>query len=313
MNILLTGASSFTGHWFARLLAMRGHSVFATFQGSEESYEGLRRRRNDALPRQVVRVWDSPMHSDSLLKLVGEVDHWDLLCLHGAYVTGYRNADFDYAHALRSNTEGLQSLVEAMARSGLKRIIATGSVFEANEGCGEVPLRAFSPYGLSKSLTWQAQVYLAQMMGLQLGKFVIPNPFGPFEEPRFTSYLMKTWHAGKVAEVRTPLYIRDNIHISCLAVHYAKFAEGLAAIPGVSRCGPIGYIESQGAFTLRFAAAMRSRFGMECGVSLGEQKEFAEPLMRVNTQSIGLTDEEWREAQAWDELASYYRHELDPS
>jgi hypothetical protein len=52
---------------------------------------------------------------------------------------------------------------------------------------------------------------------------------------------------------------------------------------------------------------------MECGVSLGEQKEFAEPLMRVNTQSIGLTDEEWREAQAWDELASYYRHELDPS
>ena len=312
MNILLTGASSFTGYWFARVLATRGHTVFATFQGSRDSYEGLGKRRIAELPGQVVRAWNSPIQSDTLLNLVKEVGHWDLLCLHGAYVSGYKSKDFDYVYALKNNTEGMPRLMEMMASCGLKRVIATGSVFEANEGCGEEPLRAFSPYGLSKSLTWQAQAYWAQNLGLRLGKFVIPNPFGPFEEPRFTSYLLKTWHGGNVAEVRTPLYIRDNIHVSGLALHYAKFAENLEDGPGISRCCPIGYIESQGAFTLRIAEAMRSRLGLECAVTLGEQKQFTEPLMRVNTQAIGLAREEWHEDSAWDELASYYQNELGP-
>jgi hypothetical protein len=40
---------------------------------------------------------------------------------------------------------------------------------------------------------------------------------------------------------------------------------------------------------------------------LGEQKEFSEPFMRVNTQMIDLPEGQWCEAQAWDELAAYYR------
>jgi hypothetical protein len=28
--------------------------------------------------------------------------------------------------------------------------------------------------------------------GFTFQKFVVPNPFGPYEEPRFTAYLMKT-------------------------------------------------------------------------------------------------------------------------
>jgi hypothetical protein len=42
---------------------------------------------------------------------------------------------------------------------------------------------------------------------------VISNPFGPFEEPRFCAYLMKTWRAGEIAEVRTPAYLRDNMKV----------------------------------------------------------------------------------------------------
>ena len=40
---------------------------------------------------------------------------------------------------------------------------------------------------------------------------MIPNPFGPYEEPRFMAYLMKTWLKGEVARVQTPRYVRDNI------------------------------------------------------------------------------------------------------
>lgn len=305
MKIVLTGASSFTGFWFAKTLAGRGHQVFATFQGSRASYDVARRRRIDNLPAGVECLWETSAQSQKLLDLISAHDGWDLLCMHAAYVTNYRSPDFDYVHAVKNNTEGLGALLEAMAGRGLRRVIATGSVFEAEEGAGEEPRRAFSPYGLSKTLTWKVQQYRAAIQGVALGKFLVPNPFGPFEEPRFTAYLMKTWYAGKAAEVRTPDYIRDNIHVSRLAAHYADFAE-----KGGDKCAPMGYIESQGAFTLRFAAEMRQRLGLGCDVALGRQTDFSEPLMRVNTQLLPLAASEWSESAAWDELASYYQAEF---
>jgi UDP-glucose 4-epimerase len=313
MKILLTGASSFTGFWFARVLAERGHTVYATFQGSRDSYDAPRRRRIDALPESVKCLWETSLGSERLLDAVTSEDGWDLVCLHGAYVTGYRNPDFDVVGALRNNTEGLQILLEKLAAKGLGNVLATGSVFEAEEGAGEEPLRAFSPYGLSKTLTWKVEQYLAQVLNLRLGKFLIPNPFGPYEEPRFTAYLIKTWYAGKTAEVRTPLYVRDNIHITNLAVHYARYAESLVAGQARLKCGPMGYVESQGSFTLRFAEEMRKRLEIPCEVILGQQTEFSEPLMRVNTQAETLPQSEWNEAAAWDELAAYYKTEFAPA
>ena len=312
MKILLTGASSFTGFWFAKTLAGRGHRVYATFQGCEESYEAARRRRIDALPPQVERLWETPAQSSRLLDFAAAEDGWDLLCLHAAYVTNYRSPDFDVVQAVRNNTEGLAALLENMAARGLRRVVATGTFFEADEGAGEEPLRAFSPYGLSKALTWKVEQYRAQMAGLRLDKFVIPHPFGPFEEPRFTAYLMKTWYAGKTAEVRTPAYVRDNIHVSRLAVHYANFAEQAGAGRSSAKCAPMGYVESQGDFTLRFAAEMRKRLGLACDVTLGQQTDFSEPLVRVNTQALPLPPEQWSETSAWDELASWYQAEFAP-
>jgi hypothetical protein len=42
------------------------------------------------------------------------------------------------------------------------KIVLTGSVFEADEGLGESPLRAFSPYGLSKTVTGQIFPFLVR-------------------------------------------------------------------------------------------------------------------------------------------------------
>lgn len=311
MRILFTGASSFTGYWFAKTLAERGHEVHATFQGAADSYESARRRRIDALPASVERLWETPSQSARLLDAVAGADLWDVLCLHAAYVTNYRSPDFDVIQAVKNNTDGLPALLERMASRGLRRVIATGSVFEADEGAGEEPRRAFSPYGLSKTLTWKVQQFRTQMLGLELGKFLIPNPFGPYEEPRFTAFLMKTWYAGKPAEVRTPVYLRDNIHVSKMGLHYAQFVEK-DHVAG-TRCAPMGYVESQGAFTLRFAAEMRKRLGLTCDLVLGQQTDFSEPLARVNTQSLPLKEEEWSESEAWDELAAWYQSEFGPA
>jgi nucleoside-diphosphate-sugar epimerase len=185
-------------------------------------------------------------------------------------------------------------------------VLLTGSVFEGGEGAGSEGLPDFSPYGLSKALTAQAFRYYCARAGMGLGKFVIPNPFGPFEEPRFTAYLVKNWFSGQTPGCATPLYVRDNIHVSLLARAYAQFAAELGPSGFVKR-SPSGYVESQGAFALRFAAELRRRLDLPCPVELKQQIDFAEPRVRINTDVPDAAALGFSEEAAWDELAEYYR------
>jgi hypothetical protein len=68
-----------------------------------------------------------------------------------------------------------------------------------------------------------------------------------------------------------------------------------------------GYVETQGAFSERFAAAMRLRLNMECKVALATQTDYSEPLMRVNFDSGARYPSGWDKAVAWDQAAKGYR------
>ena len=304
MRILLTGASSFTGAWFARELAQAGHQVTATFTAGPEAYDGLRRERIERFTGACLPVWNAPFGSPAFLELCGQ--GFDVLCHHGAYVTNYRSDDFDYLAALAANTRGLDTVLGRLGGGGLGRVVLTGSVFEADKGAGNSPMRAFSPYGLSKTLTASVFRFHCERAGIPLGKFVIPNPFGPYEEPRFTSYLMRTWAKGDIASVRTPAYVRDNIHVPLLAKLYAGFVAGHGEV-----LRPCGYVETQGCFAGRFAAAVKERLGLECGLDLAVQTEFPEPLVRINTDIPDTAGLDWDEVRAWDDIAAYYRRLLD--
>lgn len=306
MKILLTGASSFTGTWFVRALAAAGHQVTATFRQPAEGYQDALRRRRVALAAASCRpVYGAAFGDERFLALVAE-GGWDLLAHHAADVTNYRSPDFDAVAALAANTRALPAVLSGLVAGGCRRVLLTGSVFEEGEGAGSQGLPSFSPYGLSKALTAQVFRYHAARAGLGLGKFVIPNPFGPWEEPRYTAYLMKTWLAGGLASCQSPSYVRDNIHVSLLARAYARFAEGLPA-EGFARLNPSGYAESQGAFTLRLAEAMRPRLGLPCQVELKRQVDFPEPRVRINTDPPDAEALGFDEAAAWDELAAWYR------
>jgi len=190
---------------------------------------------------------------------------------------------------------------------GLAGVVLTGSVFEQDEGAGDAPLRAFSPYGLSKGLTWQYYRFLSETLHFNLGKFVIANPIGPFEEPRFCNYLIRSWYKGDVPAVRTPLYVRDNIHVDLLAKAYATFAESVPSHQGITKLHPSCYVESQGAFAQRFAAEMSSRLGVACPVTLLQQEDFTEPMVRINTDRIDGAEFGWSETSAWDAEAEFYK------
>jgi UDP-glucose 4-epimerase len=304
MKILFTGGSSFTGYWFAKQLALAGHQVSVVFRRQPSEYsDDPRRQRALALADVCRPICGVSFGDDQFLKLIKE-SNWDLLCHHAAEAANYRSPDFNVTAAVESNTRRLPLVLDLLNDAGCSNIVLTGSVFENDEGAGSRNLVAFSPYGLSKGFTWQIFRYHAQSRRLRLGKFTIPNPFGPYEEPRFTHYLFKCWFAQSKAVVNTPSYVRDNIHVSLLAKAYVDYVEQLPG--GISRLNPSGHVGSQGSFAHHLAREMRRRLGLKCEIELKEQTDFSEPLVRINTEPVDAARLAWSESAAWDELAEYY-------
>lgn len=311
MRVLFTGGSSFTGYAFIKALSAAGHEVHATFTASAvDRYEGIRRERVRQLMDCCNPVWECRFGQEKFVDLINGGSGWDVFCHHAANAIDYKSLDFDVGRALSENTLNIRQVLEALEDRGCGKVVLTGSVFEQNEGVGEQPLRAFSPYGLSKTLTADVFRYWCAHYGLSLGKFVIPNPFGPYEEPRFTTYLARTWLEGGKAVVKTPSYVRDNIHVSLLALAYRDFVSNLPIGCGFVNINPSGYIETQGAFAQRFALAMGRFLQVPCELDFEVQSVFQEPKVRVNYDLIDTRGMAWSEGAAWEELAAYYGRSL---
>jgi nucleoside-diphosphate-sugar epimerase len=309
VRILFTGASSFTGSWFVRELAARGHEVVATMTQRSEDYEGLRGERVRRIEQSAHVRYGCSFGSPKMDALIGS-GAWDVLCHHGARVGDYQSPDFDVLAAVGANTRNLPSVLARLVERGCRCVILTGSFFERGEGAGLDDRPALSPYGLSKAVTADLVRFYANRAGTSLGKFVIPNPFGPWEEPRFTSYLAHSWLAGEIPTVSAPAYVRDNIHVSLLTLAYVAFVESLPDDGRLHRVNPSGYRETQGAFARRMARELEPRLGIACPVELAEQVEFSEPRVRVNTDDLDREALGWSEKVAWDELADWYQKAL---
>jgi nucleoside-diphosphate-sugar epimerase len=305
MKILFTGASSFTGFWFVKELHAAGHEIVATFTGTQDSYQGIKRQRLEMLSELCQPEFSCAFGSEAFLALIAEHKDFAVLCHHGAQVSNYKSFNFPVVSAVAENTFNILAVLEALLQYGARSLVLTASVFEPREGLGHNS-GAVSPYGLSKGLSSEIFRYYTEALRFPLGTFVIPNPFGPLEEPRFVSYLMSQWFTEQVACVNTPHYIRDNIHVSLLAKAYAHFVARCAHDPRNQRFNPSGYIMSQGAFTLKLAEEMRPRLNKACEVKIAPQGKHPEPAIRINSDPVAQLFPEWQEEAAFDALATYY-------
>lgn len=307
LKVFFTGASSFSGYWFCHRLLESGHQVTATFtRGGPGEYEGTDRERVERLLPHITPVWGAPSGSDAMLEALAG-GPFGLLCLHAATVGDYKSENFDVLEALRLNTCRIDEVLHTAKQGGVQALVTTGSYFEADTGAAPEPRQAFSPYALSKTMTWQAYRFMAGRANLPLGKFIISNPFGPLEKGGFTSYLARTWLRGEVAECRTPDYLRDNIPVDLMAIAYADFCERMFRDKSpVAICDPSGYVGSQGEFARLFAGKLQSRWGVPCEVRLAKQEDFNEPLERANTTNVLSAFSDWSELASWDQLADYY-------
>ena len=298
MKILFTGASSHTGYWFVKELVGGGHNVTITLRKKSEEYEGIRKKRVQELVEIATPLYDSSFGDTKFLEVIKGTS-WDLFCHHASVVTNYRSYDFDAIEALEQNVNNLSVVLDSLKEVGCVHVLLSGSVSEQDEGIGTLPLDAFTPYHLSKGLTWDFFKFYVTTKSMSLGKFVIPNPFGPMEDPKFTTYIIQSWY-------KTPTYVRDNIHVTLLAKAYKDFAESLVKMTGVIKTNPSQYKSKQGDFAKRFADEMKSRFGMSCELNFANQTEFLEPLERVNITELDTKKLNWNEKKAWDDIAKFY-------
>jgi UDP-glucose 4-epimerase len=315
MRILFTGASSFTGERMAAELARDGHQVTAVFtRAGEADYDGVRRQRINRLLPAVNPAWQTRFGDDAFLRLCRDQGPWDLLCHHAADVTDYKSASFDWQRALAANTHRLAESLSAFKQGGGRAVVLTGTYFEADEGIGAEPREAFSPYGLSKTLTWQAFRFECGRSDLRLGKYVLPNPIGPGEEPRFVAYLVNCWKRGESGVVQTPDYVRDNLPVPLLATDYRDFVEavGRATAGPFLRRNPSGWVEPVGTFALRVATNFAARSSWNCRVECLAGKPHPEPKVRHNVESCLSGWSKPEEDAFWSAWVESYTRPVTP-
>ncbi len=309
MKILFTGASSFTGFWMASALCDAGHEVTAIYtKGQPADYADLRRRRVDLLGAKVQPVFGLAFGEEKFLEVIRTRGPFEVICHHGSATGDYKSPAYDYRQALERDTRGISAVLDTALAVGLRAFVHTGTYFEADEGTGSMPHRAFSPYALSKTLSWQTVRFQCEVRGIRVGKFVLPNPVGLWDEPRLVGYLLRSWARRETAIIQTPGYVRDNAPVELLAKTYAGFVQAL--VTGTSlqlKANPSGWAEPVADFATRLQGKIRGFSGLECAVDFARQTDFPEPLARANTESVLANWPAQAEQEFWQSLWAQYR------
>lgn len=306
MKILFTGASSFTGYWFVKELYEAGHEVHTIFtQKDINSYKGLRKERVKLVSSCSTPVFDVRFGDKKFLNLLANKS-FDVLCHHAAFVKDYKSDHFNLLNAVNQNNNNILEIFHILKDQSTS-VILTGSYFEKNEGTF-TKNQEMSPYSLSKTITYQIFKKYAEIFKVNLGKFVISNPFGPYEDFRFTSYLFSTWKKNEIVLINTPNYIRDNIHVSLLAKAYSNFVEKLIRNTVlILKTSPSGYVESQKSFAERVAREVNKRTGLICRIKANKDHVMNEPFILSNTEHLDTNSLSWDEEDAWDNLVMFFQ------
>ena len=274
-----------------------------------EAYSGVRAERVRGLAQGAEIVPDCPFGSAGLSRPRRGARLRRRFAITPPRSRNYRSPDFDVAAALAANTLNFRETLTRMGERGLRAVVATGSVFEPDEGAGPAPRRAFSPYGLAKGLTFETLRYWGEVLGTPVSKFVIANPFGPFEEPRFVAQAVDVLGQGGTRRGQDAELSARQHPCRSAGAGLRGFRRAGGRRQGLrSVFGPCGYMETQGAFAERLSRELGPRLGFDAGVDCRVQTDFNEPTARINTDIIDAAALGWREDGAWDALAGYYRH-----
>ena len=302
-SVLLTGVSSFTGFWFAQKLYEEGFKVVCPLPRKGTEYDDLKLNRLELLNSQVSLIYECPYGSAKFLNLCE--DHYDVLCLHGAYVLDYSSDRFPLTHALSENLNSSEKVLETLFSKGCRRVIWTSSVFEdaVNLNDTQFSKPGWYRYALSKYLSYAAISELCRGYGLEFSRLVITNPFGPFEDKKLSYHLINSFlNKEKEFTIKTPHYVRDMIHVQNLAEIYSKIIISKECIPEIRPCE---YSGSMISFAKLYQEEVSKRLAINLTIN-SQNMEFDEPYSLTNDQHVTTILNQDLSDQYWDELCQYY-------
>ncbi len=294
MRILMTGPSSFTGMYFVEALAKAGHEVVVTCARPVECYEGVRQSRMQRVQRVAEVHPEIKFGDDRFLQLLDD-EGFDVYCHHGAWTEQYRSFEYDIHRAFANNTRSIGEVCRRLKSNGCRKVLVSGSIFAEAEP-------VFSPYGLVKRMTTETVQLYGVEAGLQVSNVVIPNPFGPLDNPKLLRYLVEQWSQDTVPIIHTPDYVRDNIPVTLLAAGVADWIEQCPNEAGRSTFAPSGYVSTMRDFVERVATVFRKRLGWRCAVQYAQQTDFSQPMSLVNATSMVEQFSNWDELAFWESM-----------
>jgi UDP-glucose 4-epimerase len=293
MRVLLTGVTSFTGCHIGRALTDAGHNVCVTLTAAEESYKGhVLKEQRLAHSRCTKLVYGAPFGSDAFVSAIKNFQP-DVFINHGADIEGYRKPDFDVARSVAASTKNLEGVMRTLKEAGCRRVLHSGSVFEAIDG-----LPPLSPYGASKTQVFNDLQAACRRESLALSKISIPNPIGPYENPdRLNPIFAKLWREGKRPRITTPALVWDYLPAPWLAKVYV---EELAQTAPFTHRRPSGYCQRVDAFIANFVAWAR-RLGTQLPLDydITPNEDAAAP--RLNTEARPELKDPRQEEIFWSE------------
>lgn len=302
-SVLLTGVSSFTGFWFAQKLYEEGFKVVCPLPRKENDYNDLKLQRLELLNRHVNLIYECPYGSAKFLSLCE--DHYDVLCLHGAYVLDYSSDRFPLTHALSENLKSSEKVLENLFSKGCRRVIWTSSVFEdaVNLNDTQSGKPGWYRYALSKYLSYAAISELCRGCGYEFSRVVVTNPFGPLEDKKLSYHLFNSFlNKEKEFTIKTPYYVRDMIHVQNLAKIYSKIIISKECIPEIRPCE---YSGSMISFAKLYIEEVSKRLTINLKIN-SQNMEFNEPYSLTNDEHVTTILNEDNSEEYWDELCRYY-------
>lgn len=304
MRVLLTGASSFTGAWFAATLAARGHTVVCALRGPRAGGDALRAYRLALLERcEVVEL--APFGTEAFLGVVDERGPFDVLALHGWAGGDHRRADLPVDEAVAATTFRLAGTLDRLRAGAGPVVLLTGTVFEGGEGGEDPELPPLDRYGLAKTLIRERVRFAAWEAGLRLHRFVVPHPIGAGDKPGLVADLAAAWRDGQAAVLRSPGTIRDVVPVDLLSLDYACYCEAAAAGAAAGVRRPSGEIATLAVHAERIAQAFRERLGWDCRIEA--RAGAALQAARVNREPCVSLHPGWSPRRFWDDLVGFHR------
>ena len=294
MRILITGPSSFSGSFFIEALSKAGHEVVTTLTKTQSCYHGIRLQRLQK-SMQYATVHEQICFGDEQFIELVHRESFDVFCHHGAWTESYNSMNYDFEKAFANNTRSMNRVCQILAANGCQKIIVSGSIFAECE-------EPFSPYGLGKKLTAETTKFCGTHFGMHVSRFVIPNPFGPLDNPKLISNLLTAWQKKQTPTVYISPYIRDNIPIDLLALGFTDWVERCPQTVGDSVFRPSGYVSTMGDFILRVQQESRVRTLWACNVDWLAQTDFLQPMKLVNDVPLMKLFPSWNEQGFWDAL-----------